>query len=191
MPRSTWSDSFDEILSQPAHYELGRMGGALELLGLLADEHQALWDLEDQARSSSASDETIATVKRLIDTHNGARHRLIDDIDAQVRAATPEPGPAVRVFSETIGELCDRLVVLHLKHRAADDLAGDTGLSAEKVEQCREMAKRLDTWRRCLHAVLRDTLEALGSGRAFLPPRSEFKMYNDPELNPVTRRERG
>jgi hypothetical protein len=171
-----------EVLAQ-----LAQLGAKLELLDALATVHRTLWDLEDLARSRQASFEEITQVKRAIDTHNGQRHALIDGFDASF--SPPSPSDTALLSSETVGELSDRLIILGLKiHNTRVQLA-DPSLPVEAVERCRAALGRLQRWQAHLLQCLSNLVRAVAAGTVILPPRREFKLYNDPVLNPVVRRE--
>jgi len=185
----------DAVLSEASLACLQKQGGELELLTELAAVHRNLWALEDQARSRQATAEEITRVKRSIDAFNGRRHELIDRFDASYSAVPVQDRPSsiapleVRRFSETAGELCDRLIILSLKIHNAQAQLEDPSLPATAQGRCRTALVRLKHWRSHLSVCLEDLTRALVAGTALLPPRREFKMYNDPVLNPVTRQE--
>ncbi|MBL4689438.1 MAG: DUF4254 domain-containing protein [Nannocystaceae bacterium] len=181
------NDTMDLDIDELSLQILRGLGAEIAALEQLLSTHRELWGLEDRARSRSASDESIASIKRAIDRCNGGRHRLIDAFDQSLRI--PTPGPKALKFSETIGELCDRMLILSLKIASATESAS-VPMPGQRQQECRDKAKALSGWRAHLEACLFATLQAAASGRALLPPRSEFKMYNDPWLNPVIRRER-
>lgn len=160
----------------------------LEKVSALADTHRALWNLEDQARSSTADDATIAKVKRAIDAANGQRHHIIADIDAGFRLASAPEG---RRYSETPGELCDRLIILDLKISSTTRKQYDATLPDDTRRMCIAKVAELTRWRAHLTGCLETLLDDVDRGVAVLPPRAEIKLYNDKMLNPVTRAESG
>jgi carbamoyltransferase len=161
---------------------LGRMAASFELLHELHEIHGTLWELEDAARGTDAT----IDVKRRIDVHNGRRHEIIDRMSAHFHAAAAPPADA-RTYSETPGELCDRLLIIDLKIEHGARLHADAGLPDELRQLCISKTSGMRAWRRHLQAHLVEMLDDLAAGRARLPPRAEFKMYNDPLLNPVLR----
>jgi hypothetical protein len=139
-----------------------------ELLVLLRQINQDQWDLEDLTRAASASNYDIALAKRNIDASNSRRHRIIDFIDSRAVVTVCDTGPATW-YSETIGELCDRLVILDLKARALQCIASldsDDRLAATEnaCEHLAEVATRLAA--------------DIKAQRAALPPRLGVKVYN-------------
>jgi hypothetical protein len=154
----------------------------------LLDVHRRLWSLEDLARSIQAAAEDLARVKHAIDKSNAERHGLIDVFDAAVPLDHPASGHGV-AYAETPGELCDRLLILALKAEAAGRLAADPDLPIAVRAECQGRLKRMLRWKGHVEACLVAQLRDVAAGRAILPPRAEFKMYNDVLLNPVTRAE--
>lgn len=179
-----------DALGEAAFALLAAQPDVVAALATLRERHQALWALEDRARSQRATEREITEIKRGIDGENGARHKLIDRADrALASATTAVPAAGARRSSETAGELCDRLIILGLKIANTGKLAQDPGLPAAERERCAQNLQRMTDWRAHLHACLNDLLADLARGAVVLPPRSEFKLYNEKLLNPVTRTE--
>lgn len=159
----------------------------------LAWRNFLLWHEEDKARRTDVDDSAIATVKRAIDRLNQQRNDLIEKLDEAVLAELSKtvPDPATeRINSETPGSIVDRISIMSLKvcHMEVDTLRDDID------EEHRQ---------RSLHrlAVLRlqrsDLFEALGqllgdylANRKRMKLYKQFKMYNDPALNPELYRRR-
>ncbi|WP_344171709.1 DUF4254 domain-containing protein [Pilimelia columellifera] len=121
--------------------------------------HRRQWELEDASRAPDASAERVGVLKGEIDASNSRRHRLITAIDEQV-AYRPADG-ASRYYSETIGELCDRLIILDLKHQALTDDSTDS----------------VDGISRHLAVTANQLVEHTRRGVAVLPPRVGLKIY--------------
>ncbi|MDE2566038.1 MAG: DUF4254 domain-containing protein [Burkholderiales bacterium] len=164
-----------------------------------------LWAEEDLARRTRVGDAEIAANKRAIDRHNQARNDATERIDeilllrlglvdaASAGSAAPRSlaGPEARLNSETAGSMIDRLSILALKLRAmraqtlrTDVDAAHREASAVKLAQLLEQRQDLAG---CLHALLAESL----AGRACFKVYRQFKMYNDPLLNPALVAERG
>ncbi len=173
-----------------------------DVRGWVATNHfhnRSLWAQEDLARRTQAPDNEIVANKRAIDRHNQARNDAIERIDEFLLSAlglvdpatlaTPLPRSTVpagaRLSSETAGSMLDRLSILSLKiaamreqtHRADVDESHRRGCAA-RLEQL--LRQRTDLGR-CYDELLDDAR----AGRAFFKVYRQFKMYNDPRLNPA------
>lgn len=177
----------ERLLPGSLNARMAAIGADLELIRSLRDLHDRQWDLEDRARSTHAADADIVAVKRAIDASNGERHRLIDAIDESLEHHRPRAGG--RLWVETVGELCDRLLILELKARRSAQLARDPDLPPDAREGCVRQELRFRAWRDHLAQGMERLLDDLMHGLADLPPRSELKMYDVAVLNPVTRME--
>jgi hypothetical protein len=145
-----------------------------------------LWQEEDKARRTDVPAAEIAASKRLIDQHNQQRNDAVEAIDEALLAelAEVEHEPAARLSSETAGAMIDRLSILALKifHMRAQTRRGDAG--PDHVEVCQARLQRLSIQRNDLAACLDQLLLDAGRGRAYFKVYRQFKMYNDPALNP-------
>ena len=145
-----------------------------------------LWHEEDRARRVDVPPSDIAAGKRLIDRYHQRRNDAVEAIDEALLAelAGVPPLPGARLSSETAGAMIDRLSILALKihHMRAQAQRHEAG--AEHMHACACKLERLTAQRQdlmsCLDALLQDARE----GRAFFKIYRQFKMYNDPSLNP-------
>jgi hypothetical protein len=186
-PDEVVGDELERAIPKVLLNQAEDLGAQREVLARLQTTHRELWSLEDAARSNRSGPGRIAEIKRGIDRANAERHRLIDELDKNIHT-TPRATDIVR-YSETVGELCDRLIILELKLSNATRLAIDEALPLDRRAICQEKCVRLAAWRDHLLKCLECQIDDIRAGRAALPPRSEFKMYNDPLLNPITRAE--
>jgi hypothetical protein len=161
-------------------------GGAWRHIAENHRNNRLLWDEEDQARRTDVEDAAIAANKRAIDGYNQRRNDAIERIDEALLARLERVAPAPDAWhsSETAGAMIDRLSILSLKihHMRLQTVRDDA--SAEHVAACRDKLARLllqrDDLARCLDTLLARAAE----GRAFWRVYRQFKMYNDPTLNP-------
>ena len=146
-----------------------------------------LWAEEDLARRTLASDADIAANKRRIDRFNQARNDAIERIDDHLlqSLAAVAQRPDARQSSETPGAMIDRLSILSLKlhHMGLQTQRSDV------ADAHRELAKsrlgQLQLQRTDLGACLDRLMQELASGAGYFRIYRQFKMYNDPTLNPA------
>jgi hypothetical protein len=175
---------------------------ATDLDGWIAVNHfhnRSLWAQEDLARRQTAPDADIVANKRAIDRHNQARNDAIERIDefllsalglvdpATLASALPRSTVAAgaRLNSETAGSMLDRISILGLKIAAMREQTLRSDVDEAHRAACGERLERLVQQRldlgRCFDELLADSR----AGRAYFKVYRQFKMYNDPRLNPA------
>jgi hypothetical protein len=145
-----------------------------------------LWDQEDLARRKRVPDSDIAANKRAIDAHNQQRNDAVERIDEtllQSLSAVPRTIDA-RLSSETAGAMIDRLSILALKITAMRKQTQREDVNAEHIESCSAKLSRLIEQRSDLAACLDRLLAECARGEGYFKIYRQFKMYNDPKLNP-------
>jgi hypothetical protein len=163
---------------------------ASDLWRAIADNHRnncLLWDEEDLARRKSVPDAAIANNKRAIDAYNQKRNDAIERMDEQllVLFSGNFNTKSARLSSETPGAMTDRLSILSLKirHMRLQTLRSD--VDAAHIETCIAKLNRLNEQRADLAACLDRLLEECARGESSFKIYRQFKMYNDPKLNPA------
>jgi hypothetical protein len=156
----------------------------------IEDNHRCnclLWDEEDLARRRNVPDAEIAKNKRAIDSYNQKRNDAIERVDEQllISLSDGKKNEAAPLSSETPGAMIDRLSILSLKihHMRLQTLRADVG--REHIENCLQKLNRLNEQRTDLAACLDRLLADLARGEARFKIYRQFKMYNDPALNPA------
>jgi hypothetical protein len=146
-----------------------------------------LWEQEDLARRRNVADSEIAGNKRAIDGHNQKRNDAIERIDETLLEAFHgvEKKRGARLSSETAGAMIDRLSILSLKIRAMREQTRRTDVEREHIETCEAKLARLMEQRRDLGGCLDRLLEEAARGDSYFKVYRQFKMYNDPKLNPA------
>ncbi|KQW51812.1 MULTISPECIES: DUF4254 domain-containing protein [unclassified Roseateles] len=172
------------------------------LRGCIAANHfhnRCLWAQEDLARRTQAADAEIVANKRAIDRHNQARNDAIERIDelllsalglvdpATLASALPRSmvPPGARLNSETAGSMLDRISILGLKIAAMRELTQRDDLDDTHRQACSERLVRLIQQRADLGHCYDELLADARAGRAYFKVYRQFKMYNDPRLNPA------
>jgi hypothetical protein len=147
-----------------------------------------LWHEEDVARSPNVGDDQIAAVKRAIDRFNQQRNDAIEQLDAdllrQLAAQNVVPVAGARQNTETPGSTIDRLSILALRRYHMQEQADRADASDEHRAKARGRLEVLAEQHRDLSQSLAELLDDIFAGRKRLKVYFQFKMYNDPTLNP-------
>jgi Protein of unknown function (DUF4254) len=145
-----------------------------------------LWHEEDIARIKETEPIKIVEVKRNIDNFNQSRNNAIEKIDEWILSYLDAKNikPAQEIHSETPGMMIDRLSIMALKryHMFEETLRNDA-LSQHKAA-CTEKVSVLDEQIADLAGCLSNVLDLLVNGKLKFKVYRQFKMYNDPTLNP-------
>jgi hypothetical protein len=201
----------DRLLATPGWPEAGD-GTSHEapLLHWIVVNHRnncLLWAEEDLARRTRVSDGEIAANKRRIDAFNQARNDATERVDelllvalglvseAAARSDTPLsrvetlPGGA-RLNSETAGSMVDRLSIVSLKIAAMQAQTLREDVAEAHRQASRGKLERLLQQRGDLGQCFDELLRDCQAGSAYFKVYRQFKMYNDPSLNPALVAER-
>lgn len=163
--------------------------GAWEWIAANHRYNTLLWNEEDKARRTDVGAEAIATSKRLIDQYNQKRNDAVERIDEAILAGLGQegdeaPAPGARLNSETAGAMTDRLSILSLKIFHMREQTERVDASPDHIARCEEKLRRLIMQRHDLSGCLQQLLDDAAAGRAWFKIYRQFKMYNDPTLNP-------
>lgn len=165
------------------------------LLGLVEEEHHCnfeLWHEEDKARREDQGHEYVYHAKRSIDAWNQRRNDGIEKIDRWLVERLPVLPEGVPMNSETPGMIVDRLSILALKAYHMAEEAHRPDAPHEHRTRCAEKLAVIRRQRADLGQALEELLASVASGTRGFRVYYQFKMYNDPALNPqLYRREPG
>jgi len=155
--------------------------------------NDALWKEEDLARRRNVPDAEIAANKRAIDGHNQKRNDAIERIDESLLVGLEaiQRQKQARLSSETAGAMIDRLSILSLKIRAMRLQTERKDVDQAHLDACRQKLARLAEQRADLAACLDRLLAEAARGESYFKVYRQFKMYNDPKLNPAVYGETG
>ena len=147
----------------------------------------SLWEQEDLARRRLAPDADIASNKRAIDAHNQKRNDAIERIDEALLGILKDISPRknARQNSETAGAMIDRLSILSLKIHHMRLQTERKDVDAGHVDMTRKRLEVLKEQRNDLAACLDRLLDDAARGEAYFKVYRQYKMYNDPKLNPA------
>jgi hypothetical protein len=160
-------------------------------LHLVCEQHARnylLWHEEDVARSPNVGDVRVAEVKRNIDRYNQQRNDLIERIDealiSGLESLEVRASPDAELNTETPGSVIDRLSILairiyHMREQVGRPDASPThrDRAQRRLDVCLEQHRDLS---RALSVLLADIL----AGKKRIKVYRQFKMYNDPTMNP-------
>jgi len=173
---------------------LAACGGSLipdvALWQAIEDNHHhncMLWEQEDLARRRNVPDSEIAGNKRAIDGHNQKRNDAIERIDdlllQQFDRVVRKRG--AKQNSETAGAMIDRLSILSLKIHHMRLQTRRSDVDRAHIDACKAKLATLVEHRTDLAACLDRLLAECERGEAYFKIYRQFKMYNDPSLNPA------
>ncbi|MSP98683.1 MAG: DUF4254 domain-containing protein [Betaproteobacteria bacterium] len=169
-------------VSPPRH-----VSGVWEVVELNHRYNCLLWDEEDLARRKHVPDAAIAANKRAIDGYNQKRNDAIERIDETLLEdlAGIERKVGARLNSETAGFMVDRLSILSLKIHHMRLQVERIDVDPAHIDRCSVRLARFLEQRRELAGCFDRLLAEASRGEAWFRVYRQFKMYNDPTLNPA------
>lgn len=159
----------------------------------LAWRNYSLWHEEDRARRTDVDDSVIAGVKRRIDRLNQQRNDMIERLDEEIigwlrsRCSFSDDVP---LNSETPGSIVDRLSILSLKIYHMDEDSRRNDIDETHRENSLRKLAILREQRADLEGAFHRLLDECRAGTRRVKLYRQFKMYNDPTLNPELYRQK-
>lgn len=144
----------------------------------------ALWHEEDVARRDDLGFEAVYRAKRAIDRFNQERNNYAEEMDKALVALLSPPESGCPRNTETPGMIIDRLSILALKEYHMHEETVRADASEGHRAQCAGKLARIRRQRDDLTAGLAELLADVAAGRRTFSVYFQFKMYNDPALNP-------
>lgn len=161
------------------------------LLSIVCKQHSfnfLLWHEEDIARSRDVTDQRIAEVKRAIDGYNQNRNDWIEKIDDEITSMLEiqqiEPEADARLNTETPGSAMDRLSIMSLRLYHLDEQLSRDDVSAEHIQSVERKIAVCLMQHADLSRSLQQLVDDIFAGKKIHKTYRQFKMYNDPTLNP-------
>lgn len=181
-----------EIASRQAEltarwHQIPPVAGGDGFFRLLEENHLrnfSLWHEEDIARRDDLGFERVYQAKRNIDRFNQERNNFAEEMDKAMVAALHPPPTGCPRNSETPGMMIDRLSILALKEFHMHEETVRPEATAAHKEKCAEKLARIRQQRTDLTGCLADLLADVIAQRRTFSAYFQFKMYNDPALNP-------
>lgn len=143
-----------------------------------------LWHEEDIARRDDLGAERVRQAKRQIDRYNQARNDAMEQIDIWIQSQLQGIEGRGHLHSETPGMIIDRLSILSLKHYHMAEEAQRQSATLEHRQRCGAKVQVITVQISDLKDCLQDLLQQLAVGERRFKLYKQFKMYNDPSLNP-------
>ena len=161
-----------------------------ELCKLMIEQHYTnylIWHEEDKARIKDVKDSVIAGVKRTIDRLNQRRNDLIEKIDEYLFQQFNQFNMQKNLpfNSETPGSICDRLSILTIRiyHMDIESKRLEAGIDHCNLchNKCVVLRRQYNDLVICLERIL----ISIAKGEMILKLYEKYKMYNNPNLNPL------
>jgi hypothetical protein len=155
----------------------------------LAEENHAfnyqLWHAEDMARRDDMGFEFVYRAKRNIDHFNQQRNNRMEMMDTWLQQQLqPAASTTCPVHSETPGMMIDRLSILALKQYHMALQCERTDVDNAHRLNCQNKLDVIQLQQRQLLQCLNELLHEVTNKQRTFIVYHQFKMYNDPTLNP-------
>ena len=167
--------------------DLAGISGFRELVGRQHWTNFQLWHVEDRARRQDVDAGVIADCKYAIDKLNQKRNDLIERVDecliGMIASLLPEDG-VDKYNTETVGAALDRLSIQALKIYHMDEQCRRRDVDQGHKDACGDKVLTLKQQHEDLEQAILELVDDYAAG--FKKPKVyfQFKMYNDPKLNP-------
>ncbi|MDF1758726.1 MAG: DUF4254 domain-containing protein [Legionellaceae bacterium] len=159
-----------------------------ELLGLVEENHAfnyRLWHAEDRARRDDMGHEYVYKAKREIDFCNQQRNNKMEVIDEFFyKDLNPAAVGSCPTNSETPGMMIDRMSILALKLYHMREQANRQDVDDSHRQKCLQKTNTIILQKDQLGSCLSELIQEVKNKTRTFRVYHQFKMYNDPELNP-------
>jgi hypothetical protein len=178
-----------KLLTVRWHEQACEVTAQEDLLILVEENHKrnfTLWHHEDDARREDKGFEFVYHAKRAIDQNNQQRNDFIEKMDKHLFGLFGENfSEDTPMNSETPGSIIDRLSIMALKEFHMQEEVERTDVSGEHITKCSFKLGVIQQQIEDLKSALKNLLKDCENGTRGFRVYFQFKMYNDPELNPA------
>ena len=151
------------------------------------------WHYEDIIRDPHINPEDALVLKRKIDASNQDRTDLVEYIDSYFlnKYQSVQIKDGATINTESPAWAIDRLSILALKIYHMQEEVNRTDASPEHIEKCSAKLAVLLEQKKDLSTAIDQLLADIEAGNKYMKVYKQMKMYNDDELNPVLRGQKG
>lgn len=151
------------------------------------------WHYEDIIRDPNIEPGAALVLKRKIDASNQDRTDLVEYIDSYFlqKYQSVEKKANATINTESPAWAIDRLSILALKVYHMREEAERTDASKEHLAKCQQKLNILLEQKKDLSIAIDQLLADIEAGNKFMKVYKQMKMYNDEELNPILRGQKG
>ena len=151
------------------------------------------WHYEDIIRDPDIDPEAALDLKRKIDASNQDRTDLVEYIDSYFmkKYQSVQVKNDATINTESPAWAIDRLSILALKIYHMQEEVNRTDASQEHIDKCSAKLTVLLEQKKDLSTAIDQLLADIEAGDKYMKVYKQMKMYNDEELNPVLRGQKG
>ncbi len=151
------------------------------------------WHYEDIIRDPDIDPVAALDLKRKIDASNQDRTDLVEYIDSYFldKYKTVEVKENATINTESPAWAIDRLSILALKIYHMQEEVNRSDASPEHIKKCSDKLAVLLEQKKDLSTAIDQLLADIEAGNKYMKVYKQMKMYNDDELNPVLRGQKG
>ncbi|MEM1257740.1 MAG: DUF4254 domain-containing protein [Bacteroidota bacterium] len=151
------------------------------------------WHYEDIIRNPEIDPVSALKLKRQIDASNQDRTDLVEFIDSYFlnKYQSVEIQEGARINTESPAWAIDRLSILALKIYHMREEVNREDAAETHRKQCQDKLNVLLEQRDDLSSAIDELLDEIKAGKKYMKVYKQMKMYNDAELNPVLRGQKG
>ncbi len=151
------------------------------------------WHYEDIIRNPDIDPKAALELKRKIDASNQDRTDLVEFIDSYFlkKYQSVKIKESASINTESPAWAIDRLSILALKIYHMREEVERSDASPAHIEKCQSKLDILLEQKKDLSTAIDQLLSDIERGDKYMKVYKQMKMYNDDELNPVLRGQKG